>query len=62
MIKGFSKFYSQKVYCWNRESYFCQCCYIDIWSFVFFWLIWFWVDKKDWSYWGGVIEEKKNFR
>lgn len=50
MIKVFSKFFSQKVYCWNRENYFCQCCYIDIWSFVFFWLIWFWLDKKDWSY------------
>ncbi|WP_375340298.1 ABC1 kinase family protein [Okeania sp.] len=54
--------HSQKAYRWNRENYSRQRRYIDIWSFVLLWLTWLWVDKKDWSYRGGVTEEKKNLR
>ena len=62
MTKASSKLYSQKAYRWNRKNYSRQRRYIDIWSFVVLWLTWLWVDKKDWSYQGGVTEEKKNLR
>ncbi|MGK7921142.1 MAG: ABC1 kinase family protein [Trichodesmium sp.] len=53
---------SHKAYRWNKENYSSRRRYIDIWSFVLLWLTWLWVDKKDWSYWGGITEEKKNLR
>jgi predicted unusual protein kinase regulating ubiquinone biosynthesis (AarF/ABC1/UbiB family) len=57
-----SKSYSDKAYRWNRENYSRQRRYIDIWAFVLIWLTWLWVDKKNWSYRGGITEEKKNLR
>ena len=62
MTKASSKPSSQKAYRWNRENYSRQRRYIDIWSFVLLWLTWLWLDKKDWSYRGGVTQEKKNLR
>ncbi|MDE5118480.1 MAG: AarF/ABC1/UbiB kinase family protein, partial [Trichodesmium sp. St2_bin2_1] len=62
MTKASSKPSSQKAYRWNRENYSRQRRYIDIWSFVLLWLTWLWIDKKDWSYRGGVTQEKKNLR
>lgn len=46
-------------YRWNRKNYSRKRRFIDIWAFVLTWLSWLWLDSKDWSYWGGVSEEKK---
>lgn len=54
--------YSEKSYRWNRENYSRFRRYIDIWAFVLIWLGWLWLDGKNWSYWGGVTEEKKQKR
>ncbi len=62
MTKASTKSYSDKAYRWNRENYSRQRRYIDIWAFFLTWLTWLWVDKKNWSYRGGVTEEKKNLR
>lgn len=51
-----------KAYRWNKENYSSRRRYIDIWSFVLIWLAWLWIDKKNWSYRGGITEEKKNLR
>ena len=56
------KSYRQKSYRWNRENYSRHRRFIDIWAFVLTWLAWLWLDSKDWSYQGGVTEEKKNAR
>ncbi|NET42513.1 ABC1 kinase family protein [Okeania sp. SIO2B3] len=62
MTKVSTKSYSNKAYRWNRENYSRQRRYIDIWAFFLTWLTWLWIDKKNWSYRGGVTEEKKNLR
>ena len=62
MTKAPTKSYSDKAYRWNRDNYSRQRRYIDIWAFFLTWLTWLWVDKKNWSYRGGVTEEKKNLR
>ncbi len=49
----------EKAYRWNRKNYSRQRRYIDIWSFVFLWVSWLWIDNKKWSYKGGFTEEKK---
>lgn len=53
------KSYGSKAYRWNREKYSRRRRFFDIWAFVLIWLTWLWLDSKDWSYWGGVTEEKK---
>lgn len=60
--KFVGKSYGQKSYRWNREHYSRHRRFIDIWTFVLTWLAWLWLDSKDWSYRGGVTEEKKNAR
>jgi predicted unusual protein kinase regulating ubiquinone biosynthesis (AarF/ABC1/UbiB family) len=54
--------YQNKAYRWNRENYSRQRRFIDIWVFVLTWLSGLWVDGKDWTYRGGVSEEKKQAR
>lgn len=60
--KFVGKSYGQKSYRWNREHYSRHRRFIDIWTFVLTWLAWLWLDSKDWSYRGGITEEKKNAR
>ncbi|WP_293135201.1 AarF/ABC1/UbiB kinase family protein [Microcoleus sp. bin38.metabat.b11b12b14.051] len=57
--KTASKSYKSKAYRWNREKYSRQRRFFDIWAFVLLWLSSLWLDSKNWSYWGGVTEEKK---
>ncbi|HLO47695.1 MAG TPA: AarF/ABC1/UbiB kinase family protein [Kamptonema sp.] len=57
-----SKSYGDKSYRWNRQNYSRHRRFIDIWTFVLTWLAWLWLDSKNWSYRGGVTEEKKNAR
>ena len=54
-----AKSYKTKAYRWNREKYSRQRRFFDIWAFVLLWLASLWFDSKNWSYWGGVTEEKK---
>ncbi len=51
-----------KAYRWNREKYSRRRRFFDIWAFVLIWLAWLWLNSKDWSYKGGVSEEKKVVR
>ena len=53
------KSYKSKAYRWNREKYSRQRRFFDIWAFVLLWLASLWLDSKNWSYWGGVTEDKK---
>lgn len=62
LLKTPSSSISGKAYRWNRENYSRHRRFIDIWAFVLTWLTWLWIDSKDWSYRGGVTEEKKNVR
>ncbi|MEG4999477.1 ABC1 kinase family protein [Microcoleus sp. B4-D4] len=57
--KTAAKSYKSKAYRWNREKYSRQRRFFDIWAFVLLWLASLWFDSKNWSYWGGVTEEKK---
>jgi predicted unusual protein kinase regulating ubiquinone biosynthesis (AarF/ABC1/UbiB family) len=57
--KTAGKSYVRKAYRWNRDKYSRRRRFFDIWAFVLIWLTWLWLDSKDWSYWGGVSEEKK---
>jgi predicted unusual protein kinase regulating ubiquinone biosynthesis (AarF/ABC1/UbiB family) len=57
--KTAGKSYGSKAYRWNRDKYSRRRRFFDIWAFVLIWLTWLWLDSKDWSYWGGVSEEKK---
>jgi Predicted unusual protein kinase len=57
--KTAGKSYKSKAYRWNREKYSRKRRFFDIWSFVLLWLASLWLDSKNWSYWGGVTEEKK---
>ncbi|MBW3585454.1 MAG: AarF/ABC1/UbiB kinase family protein [Cyanobacteria bacterium 0813] len=57
--KTAGKSYKSKAYRWNREKYSRKRRFFDIWSFVLLWLASLWLDSKNWSYWGGVSEEKK---
>ncbi|ERT05275.1 ABC1 family protein [Lyngbya aestuarii BL J] len=51
-----------KAYRWNRKNYSRQRRFVDIWTFVLTWLTWLWLDKQQWSYWGGYTKEKKDNR
>lgn len=59
MPKTAGKSYGNKSYRWNRDNYSRHRRFLDIWAFVLIWLSWLWLDSKNWSYWGGVTEEKK---
>lgn len=48
-----------KAYRWNRENYSRHRRFIDIWTFVLKLLYSSWLNKKAWSYWGGVTEAKQ---
>lgn len=56
------KGYTSKAYRWNRESYSRRRRFLDIWSFVLTLLFKLWLNKKSWSYSGGVTEAKKAAR
>lgn len=53
------KGYTNKTYRWSRENYSRRRRFIDIWLFVLQLLASFWLDKKSWSYPGGVTEAKR---
>lgn len=56
------KLHGGKAYRWSRKNYSRKRRYIDIWTFVLTWLTWLWLDSQQWSYLGGVTDEKKNAR
>ncbi len=49
-------------YRWNRGNYSSQRRFVEIWSFVLLLTGRLWRDGKDWSYVGGVTDEKKAAR
>ena len=51
--------YANKAYRWNRENYSRSRRFLDIWSFVLKLTVGFWLNKKSWSYPGGLTEAKK---
>ncbi|MEM6501192.1 MAG: AarF/ABC1/UbiB kinase family protein [Cyanobacteria bacterium P01_C01_bin.89] len=51
-----------KTYRWNRKRYSRVRRSFDIWSFVLGWLYSLWLDEKQWSYPGGMTDEKKKAR
>ncbi|KJH73237.1 hypothetical protein UH38_03905 [Aliterella atlantica CENA595] len=51
--------YKDNAYRWNRENYSRTRRFFDIWFFVFSLMAGFWLNKKSWSYPGGVTEEKR---
>lgn len=51
--------YTDKSYRWNREKYSRNRRFVDIWAFVLKLLFDFWLNKKSWSYPGGVTEAKQ---
>lgn len=56
------KAYSDKSYRWNRENYSRQRRFVDIWMFVLMLLFSLWLDRRAWSYKGGVTEAKRAAR
>lgn len=54
--------YKEKAYRWNRENYSSKRRFFDIWSFVLKLMAGFWLNKKSWSYRGGVTEAKRAAR
>lgn len=54
--------YKNKSYRWSRENYSKRRRFIDIWFFVLRLLFDFWLDKKAWSYPGGMTEAKRIVR
>ncbi|MCP2732054.1 AarF/ABC1/UbiB kinase family protein [Symplocastrum sp. BBK-W-15] len=53
---------NDKSYRWNQENYSRQRRFIDIWAFVLTLMFRLWLDKKAWSYPGGVTDAKKAVR
>jgi len=53
------KAFTDKSYRWNRENYSRHQRFLDIWAFVLKLLAGLWLDKKSWSYPGGVTEAKR---
>lgn len=51
--------YKDNAYRWNRENYSRSRRFLDIWAFVLTLTTGFWLNKKSWSYPGGVTEEKR---
>lgn len=51
--------YKDNAYRWNRENYSRTRRFLDIWAFVLTLTTGFWLNKKSWSYPGGVTEEKR---
>ncbi len=54
--------YTQKSYRWSQPRYSRHRRFVDIWSFVLTLLTGLWYDGKNWSYRGGVTDEKKGVR
>lgn len=60
--KRIEKTYTNKAYQWNQENYSGTQRFFDIWSFVLKLMASFWLNKKSWSYPGGVTEAKRALR
>ena len=60
--KRSSMVYKDNSYRWNRDNYSRNRRFFDIWSFVLSLMTGFWLNKKSWSYRGGVTEEKRKAR
>lgn len=58
-IQGTKPLMSAKSYRWNRPKYSRNRRRIDIWRFVFTFLIRNWRNKRKWSYSGGITPEKQ---
>ncbi len=56
------KGYTDKAYRWNRENYSSRKRFVDIWSFVLTLMFKLWLNKKSWSYSGGMTEAKRAAR
>ena len=56
------KGYTDKAYRWNRENYSSRRRFVDIWSFVLTLMFKLWLNKKSWSYSGGMTEDKRAAR
>lgn len=50
------KGYTDNAYRWNRENYSSKRRFVDIWSFVLTLMFRLWLNKKSWSYSGGMTE------
>jgi len=65
-VKAYNKrksmMYKDNAYRWNRENYSRNRRFFDIWTFVLSLTTGFWLNKKSWSYPGGVTEEKRTAR
>lgn len=61
-FKRSSMVYKDNSYRWNRDNYSRNRRFFDIWSFVLSLMTGFWLNKKSWSYRGGVTEEKRKAR
>ena len=61
-LKRSSMVYKDNSYRWNRDNYSRNRRFFDIWSFVLSLMTGFWLNKKSWSYRGGVTEEKRKAR
>jgi predicted unusual protein kinase regulating ubiquinone biosynthesis (AarF/ABC1/UbiB family) len=61
-FKRSSMVYKDNAYRWNRINYSRNRRFFDIWSFVLSLTTGFWLNKKPWSYPGGVTEEKRKAR
>ncbi len=59
LYKRRSTTYKDNAYRWNRENYSRSRRFFDIWTFVLTLTTGFWLNKKSWSYPGGVTEEKR---
>jgi predicted unusual protein kinase regulating ubiquinone biosynthesis (AarF/ABC1/UbiB family) len=55
-------FYTKKSYRWNRKNYSRNARRLQIWAFVFQFLIESWANQRQWTYRGGYSDEKKRAR
>lgn len=54
--------YKEKAYRWSQENYSSRRRFFDIWGFVLKLMSGFWLEKKSWSYPGGMTEAKQAAR
>lgn len=57
-----TKLYPGKSYRWNRENYSRHRRFLDIWSFVWLLLASLWLNRRPWSYRGGMTETRQAAR
>ena len=60
--KRLERVHLEKAYRWNQEKYSSKRRFFDIWNFVIKLTTGFWLNKKSWSYPGGMTEAKQAAR